>query len=545
LLLDKKGTVKILDMGLARLAGMADDSTGDHLTTSGQMMGTCDYMAPEQATDTHLADARADIYSLGCTLYRLLTGEAMFQHNSLIQVVLAHRECPPPSLRTVRPDVSPQLEAIYLKMVAKRQEDRYQTMSEVIEALECGNLLSLSTASPPTEATSSSWANTESGSKLPHSKSTAAAGKTLLRTKTEETISQQAIAAETSRQWTRSAISAPLSLRERGRTRSVITLAAAMGLVGVLLYAAVVKMRTPKDGTLEVEVSDPAATVEVLNEEGKVVIESRKAGGEKIELSVPPGKGKIQVRYGDKEIVTADFSLSSGSTQLVSARLVLPSAAKDASKTSGNGPGLATAIPEEAWTPWEDLFDGKTLNGWTRMTRGWFRYAGGSVKIEDGQLRLSHGSYGVGISRNAAPNTNYEVRVEAMRVSGHRDIASLHFSVGDAVCNLAVGGFDSGDVVALDQVDRKPGDNNATTRHVRFESNRWFVVRLRVTDDRIQAWIDQEQLINLPRRGHAFSTSRDAGPFGVFAWAGISAIRSIRMRQLKPEAAERSQSAPP
>ena len=135
LLLDRQGVVKILDMGLARVTSWEGRQT-EELTRSGQVMGTFEYMAPEQAISSHHADHRADIYSLGCTLYRLLTGEAPYQGSSAWEVILAHREDPIPSLRERRPEAPEELEWIYQRMVAKRPEDRYQSMEEVAVALE-------------------------------------------------------------------------------------------------------------------------------------------------------------------------------------------------------------------------------------------------------------------------------------------------------------------------------------------------------------------------------------------------------------------------
>jgi len=140
LLLDSEGTIKILDMGLGRIMEPDDAPVGatlaERLTRTCQMLGTVDYMSPEQATDTRSADHRSDIYSLGCTLYRLVTGKPVYSGESAIMKLMAHCEAEIPSLADSPVRVPDQLDRVFSKMVAKKPDDRYQSMAEVIADLE-------------------------------------------------------------------------------------------------------------------------------------------------------------------------------------------------------------------------------------------------------------------------------------------------------------------------------------------------------------------------------------------------------------------------
>lgn len=132
------GDVKLLDMGLARFddgrATIAPD--GDSLTQQNQIVGTVEYMSPEQVDDSSNVDGRSDIYSLGCTMFRLLTDRPPYQSDSVVKTLLAHRVQPIPSLLDDRPDAPKLLDRILKKMMAKSPDDRYATATDLIRDLK-------------------------------------------------------------------------------------------------------------------------------------------------------------------------------------------------------------------------------------------------------------------------------------------------------------------------------------------------------------------------------------------------------------------------
>jgi hypothetical protein len=128
--------LKILDFGLARLREhVAACAPSTEVTEEGALMGTADYLAPEQALDARRVDIRADIYALGCTLFHVLTGQPPFPGASLTEKLLRHQQEGPPSLAALRPGLPNGLAAVVARMTAKRPEDRYNTPAEVAAAL--------------------------------------------------------------------------------------------------------------------------------------------------------------------------------------------------------------------------------------------------------------------------------------------------------------------------------------------------------------------------------------------------------------------------
>ena len=136
LIADSHGFLKIVDMGLAKIQAGENEDKVSMLTTNTAIMGSADFMSPEQTVSTKNVDTRTDIYSLGASFYFLLTAKVMYPQKATFSKLISHRQAPISSLKFMRPDVSQKLDDIYTKMVAKKVGDRYQSMTELILDLE-------------------------------------------------------------------------------------------------------------------------------------------------------------------------------------------------------------------------------------------------------------------------------------------------------------------------------------------------------------------------------------------------------------------------
>ncbi|OAI49767.1 hypothetical protein AYO44_06100 [Planctomycetaceae bacterium SCGC AG-212-F19] len=139
------GVLKVLDLGLARWRS-DEDSCSKGLTRDGHVLGTVDYVAPEQAMDSHTVDIRADLYSLGCAFYFVLTGKLPFPGGEALEKLYRHRYEQPTPIEQLRPEVPPAVLAVVAKLMAKQPEDRYQTPAELAGAL--AGLLKSGAATP-------------------------------------------------------------------------------------------------------------------------------------------------------------------------------------------------------------------------------------------------------------------------------------------------------------------------------------------------------------------------------------------------------------
>jgi len=171
------------------------------------------------------------------------------------------------------------------------------------------------------------------------------------------------------------------------------------------------------------------------------------------------------------------------------------------------------------------------MEGWIKAPFG----GSGDVEIEDGVLTLHQGLLTGVNCTNLIPKVDYEVEVEARRVSGNDFFCGLTFPVKDSFATLIVGGW-GGSVVGISSLDDNDAAHNETTLHKRFDAGKWYRIRLQVTAETLSVWIDDARVIQASIKGRKVALRPGdievSKPFGIAAYSTMAEIRSVRLRDL-------------
>ncbi|GEM_PF-292611 len=187
---------------------------------------------------------------------------------------------------------------------------------------------------------------------------------------------------------------------------------------------------------------------------------------------------------------------------------------------------------------WRDLFDGKALIDWKAPAFG----GEGEVHVQDGAIIMERGDTMTGITYTGKdlPKTNYELEWVAKRTDGIDFFATATFPVGDSFCSFVTGGW-GGTIVGLSSINYYDASDNETTQFKVFKDNQWYQFRVRVSEAKIEAWIDGEKVVDFVIGKNKISTRFEVDlckPLGFSSWCSTGAIKSIRLRQLTPEEAK-------
>jgi hypothetical protein len=195
--------------------------------------------------------------------------------------------------------------------------------------------------------------------------------------------------------------------------------------------------------------------------------------------------------------------------------------------------GSLTARSQTPGTPpGEPLFDGKTLTNWQTS-----KFHGqGTVTIENGDIILGPGKDLTGItwSGSALPTTSYELTLQARRLDGRDFFAGITFPVGDSFCSLILGGW-GGSIVGLSSINGIDASENSTSQSIDFEMQKWYDIRIRVTPEKIDSWLDGKHIIEQELKGNQISVRIEvepSQPLGIASWRTKAGIRQIRLRRL-------------
>jgi len=521
ILLDSKGEVRVTDFGLAKhadrealavpspatsKAGRGDVTT----TTQGQTLGTPAYLAPEVAKGQP-ADARSDLYSLGATFFHVLAGRPPFEGRDLTEVVLKQVKAAPPALESVAPHLDPRLCRIIDRLLRKDPAERYASAQGLLEELEA--LGTLQTAKEAARAEARAMLREAPTVPL-------TAGKRLER------------------------LAALDALRPGGRRRKILIAAGAAALVAVALLVVVARpwrrARAPHlavaPGTSSVAAPRAIAPRE---QDAEAIFRKVEDAAALLEWSAAKEHlARLDGEYTDTEFYSQHASAIAELRAEINAAL-LPPGPPPRRQPVDPAVHVARVVPAPAAEPgeWTPLFDGKTLDGWTVIERFPVDAAhgdgqGGPVHVEDGQIVLGPGRPVTGIRwAGDFPKMGYEIALEAMYTS-RPDGFGIIFPVRDTCGHLAAGGL-GGTVVGLSWVDGAWGLVEGKAQRLKLAQGEWYSVRLRVTDDRIRAWVNDDQVVNLELAEHTVEPPADRRPlwpFGIHTWGCSSVVRNLRAR---------------
>lgn len=180
---------------------------------------------------------------------------------------------------------------------------------------------------------------------------------------------------------------------------------------------------------------------------------------------------------------------------------------------------------------WKSLFDGKSLDGWKAPKFG----GEGTVSVKDGAIVMGMGNNMTGVTcTREIPRIDYELTLEGRRLSGNDFFATTTFPVGKNCCSFVTGGW-GGTLIGLSCIDFYDASDNSTTKFFDFKEGQWYRIRIRVTGEKIEVWVDDEKVVSQTVPGRRISIRDEVDlcqPLGFASWCTEGAVRNVRVRRL-------------
>ena len=406
-----RAVIKVLDFGLAKVK--SEGAVNGGLTHEGQMLGTPDYIAPEQIRDARESDIRADIYSLGCTLYHLLTGGPPFQATSLYEILQAHHSMDALPLNLARPEVPVELAVLVARMMAKEPERRFQEPKDLAQALlpffKKGSAASKAEVS---RSGSTSQVGAATGPRLvPTQVGTTASpvpGPSLLAPPEApvrpEPVWESLIQLKENQPVNVSVSAVAASARPPRWLWPLV--AVGLLLLGFIVAWEVILWVTTKDGEIGVKKVLEEAAVPVEREKVKIRLPGE---GDPVEITAGPDGSGVVVKKGESELKGDEVTIGSGYGKGVSARIERDVASGSANDGPG-GPGFVS------------LFNGSDFSGWAfplgndadwTVEDGSIRGAGTAVTSTIATARTDYQNFRLRMELRSNDNLNKQILIRA------------------------------------------------------------------------------------------------------------------------------------